>query len=315
MHARLEVFAEQRIPADYLEIIKGEQKMTNNSDCVLKRLEIPVASWGDQSPAQQQEYFEVLDKEVYGTGIVSIASALTAEQCDEFTAIIRDEIEHASRIERTLFDREGASKGYKVRAFHCRHEAAMNLIAHPFTTAFFRRYLGEDMVLHSSEGVLVPPGTSDGGLHYDGYDRIENYFLSMNSIYYLCDTTPANGATRYIPGTHKEFLDRDEVRDRPHHYASVQKGDLVLFNPYLWHGSSANSSGGDRPVIINYYQRSYIRQEFDYYRLFNARQKMRLTANQRAILGLTHPVPQDLDEIYMIGAAKNSLRDFDPLAF
>lgn len=281
-----------------------------------RRLSLPATDWNELTKQQKAEFFEAADREIDEIGIVVIKNALTERQCDEFVEIIRDEIRNATRMERALYEKQGPTKGYKVRNFQNRHPATLELITYPLLVEYFRRFLGPKMVLHSSEGVIIPPGTSDGPIHRDGYDLIPDYFLSMNSIFYLCDTTAENGATRYMPGTHKElFLSKEEMQQRSFKYAEVKKGDLILFNPYLVHASSANTSNGDRPVIINYYQRGYIKQEFDYTRMLNVKQAQKLTKDQRILLGYEQRMPHDIDELYLIGSSKAALADFDPVGY
>lgn len=281
-----------------------------------RRLSLPGADWNELTPEQKGQFFEEADREIDEIGIVVIKNILTDRQCDEFVEIIRGEIRDATRMERALYEKQGPTKGYKVRNFQNRHPAALELIAHPVVTEYYRRYLGPRMVLHSSEGVIIPPGTNDGPTHRDGYDLIPDYFLSMNSIYYLCDTTAANGATRYMPGTHKELtLTREDMLQREFRYAEVKKGDLILFNPYLVHASSANTSNADRPVVINYYQRGYIKQEFDYTRMLSVKEAQKLTKEQRTLLGFDQRMPHDIDELYLIGSSKVALAEFDPVGY
>jgi ectoine hydroxylase-related dioxygenase (phytanoyl-CoA dioxygenase family) len=262
-----------------------------------------------------------MDREIDEVGIITVAGALSEQQCDAFTAIIDSEIASFTNIERRLHDwplgnaTYRDTKGYKVFNFQARHPAAMELVAFPLALDYFRRYLGASMVLHSSEGAVIPPGCGrDFPLHYDGYDRIPGYFLSMNAIFYLCDANAENGATRYIPGTHKEFLSRQEATQRPWKHAEVKKGDLVLFNPYLFHAGSENRSNANRPTIINYYQRSYIKQGFDYPRAMSIAEQRRLTKDQRTLLGFDHRVPTDVHELYLQYRGTNApLADMDPV--
>ena len=286
------------------------------------RLVLPLDRWSSLSSDDKAAVFALMDREIDEVGIVIVAEALSATQCDEFTAIIDAEIANFTAIERRLHAWPVGNatyrdtKGYKVFNFQSRHPAAMELIAFPLVVEYFRRYLGASMVLHSSEGAVIPPGCGkDFPLHFDGYDRIPGHFLSMNAIFYLCDANAENGATRFIPGTHKEFISRAEAAQRPWKHAEVRKGDLILFNPYLFHAGSENRSHANRPTIINYYQRGYIRQGFDYPRAMSLAERRKLTATQRTLLGFDHQVPADVDELYLQyrGPKNPLLADMDPL--
>ncbi len=276
-----------------------------------KRLEIPVASWTGLSTQEKEPYFAEADREIDEVGIVVVARALPGDRCEELARLIEEEIRMACHIERVMHERRKGEIGYKIYNLQSRHPAFMELIAFPFLIEYFRRFLGPRMALHSSEGALIPPGAEGGGWHYDGHDRIPGYFLSMNAIYYLCDADVRNGATRYVPGTHKEFISVQEAKSREAKYVSVKKGDLVMFNPYLIHAGSANPSDANRPVIINYYQRGYIKQGFDFPRSMSVSEVKRLTKDQRTLLGFDHRVPLDVHELYMFRPPK--VDDMDPI--
>lgn len=275
------------------------------------RLDVPAERWTELSHTNRQDYLDQMDQQICQSGIVIIAGALTHDHCDELVRLIQWEIDHPAHIERIMHQRRMKTTGYKIYNLQSRHQIFMDLITFPVTMEFFRRYLGTDMVLHSSEGAVLPHGSGENfGWHYDGYDRIPGYFLSMNSIYYLCDADEHNGATQYIPGTHIKDMTLEQVEQATPNTLSVRKGDLVLFNPYIWHAGSLNTSSADRPVIINYYQRSYIRQEFDYYRQMSPSQLQRLTEDQRTLLRINRPVPIDHRELYFF---RPELDDMNPL--
>jgi hypothetical protein len=275
-----------------------------------RRLDLPDPAWSELSAQDKEGLCALADQAIDEVGIVIVAGALSPSQCDEFAGILYDEIRTGWYIERQLHQKAPVQKVYD---FQSRHPAAMDLIALPFVVDYMRRFLGQRMVLHSSERVTVAPHAPEpphGGLQFDGYDRVQGYLLSMNAIYYLCDADVTNGATKYIPGTHKEFLSLAEAERRSPNHITVKKGDLVLFNPYLLHGSSGNPSDEHRPVIINYYQRGYIKQGFDFPRSIGLSQLKRLTEDQRTLLGYDHRVPLDVRELYLF---KSEVANLDPL--
>jgi ectoine hydroxylase-related dioxygenase (phytanoyl-CoA dioxygenase family) len=271
------------------------------------RLDVNARGWTDLSPREKDKHFRAADRELDEVGILVIANALTRAECDEFYAIISEEASTSWAIEQALFK---DAPVHKVYDFQSRHPKAMELIAYPFLIEYLRRLLGPGMVIHESEAGLTPPGSSGGSLHYDGFDRIPDYYLGINCIYYLVDADKSNGATRYIPGTHKEFIDIAEAETREAIYVSVKKGDLVVFNPYLMHGASANSSPNDRPVIINLYTRGFVRQRWDFTRGIPIAQLKHLSEDQKTLLGYRHRAMRDVSELYFI---KPTVGEFDPL--
>ena len=205
-----------------------------------KRVEIPFVRWPQLSVDEKRHYFDIVDREIEENGIVVLAQALTAQRCDQYVHLLQYELDHATRIERIMHERRAQRDGWKIYNLPTRHPDFLELVSLPATVEYMQRLLGPTMELHSSEGAITPPGggnpppgTSDptSGWHVDVVERIPGYFLGMISIYYLCDTSTANGATRYIPGTHREFISLEEALKREPKYCPVAKGDLVLFNP------------------------------------------------------------------------------------
>lgn len=72
-----------------------------------------------------------------------------------------------------------------------------------------------------------------------------------------------NGATRFVPGTHRSSaipgdLMKDPAADHEDQVlACGAAGSLVLYNGSVWHGHTANSSGTPRRSI----QGAYVRRE------------------------------------------------------
>jgi ectoine hydroxylase-related dioxygenase (phytanoyl-CoA dioxygenase family) len=72
-----------------------------------------------------------------------------------------------------------------------------------------------------------------------------------------------NGATRFVPGSHKwDVLPDELLKDGTADYedqvlACGQAGSIIVFNGSVWHGHAANLSGKPRRSI----QGAYIRRE------------------------------------------------------
>lgn len=101
--------------------------------------------------------------------------------------------------------------------------------------------------------------------------------MGIGAMYYLSDTTPANGCLRVIPGSHRRWhplhdlpeahgdaLSRAEALDSPA-FAShpdevaveVKAGDLVLMDSRLLHSAYANTSGAERSLLTLWYLPDY----------------------------------------------------------
>lgn len=277
-----------------------------------QRFERDYSSWDEWPEQEKASFFRECDREIDEIGVVVLAGAIPAEKCDLFIEKIKAEIASAVHIEQMANERRIAKTGHTVYNLQARDPLFMDQMTFAPVVDFFRRYLGADMTLYSSEARVTPPRTGNGGWHFDGYDRIPNYFMSMNSLHYLCDSDKSNGATRYIPGTHKNFIPIADADQYEAKYINVRKGDVVLFNPYLVHSGSANHTDKTRPILINYYCRSYMKQEFNYPRMYSYIEARKLTEDQRKLLGFNTVPLSDLHELYRLVSCRNALADQNP---
>lgn len=107
--------------------------------------------------------------------------------------------------------------------------------------------------MHADWGKPVPPG---------GYQV-------CNSIWLLDDFTPANGATRVVPGSHRSgSLPRLAMPDpTAPHPGEVQitgrAGTVVVFNSHLWHGGTQNRSDRPRRALHCLFTRAGHQQQLD----------------------------------------------------
>lgn len=88
------------------------------------------------------------------------------------------------------------------------------------------------------------------------------HFRSLKFAFYLQPLNDRNGALRVIPGSHrnpihdellKNNLRSDNPGQAPAHICAVQPGDGVIFDARLWHASSGGSE--DRRLITLIYNR------------------------------------------------------------
>ena len=85
------------------------------------------------------------------------------------------------------------------------------------------------------------------GLHRDELEPGPS--LSAAALIYLDSFGPANGATRVVPGTHRNgaeaIAEHAEVR-----VLEGAPGDILVFDPKLLHGGTRNGSGAPRRTLL-----------------------------------------------------------------
>jgi ectoine hydroxylase-related dioxygenase (phytanoyl-CoA dioxygenase family) len=124
----------------------------------------------------------------------------------------------------------------------------------PRLIAAVAHVLGADFHV-SAAGFRGPrPGYGAQALHADGVAlAVGDPYRVATAIVLLVDFTERNGATRVVPGSH-----RDPVRDAskesgvPHpreRIVTARAGDAIVFNGHLWHSGTKNTSDERRDAL------------------------------------------------------------------
>lgn len=111
---------------------------------------------------------------------------------------------------------------------------------------------------------------------------------ALNVIWCLDDIDAANGATRYLPGSHR-FADRVAVPadadalTRPFEAAA---GSAIVMDGRLWHTSGSNvTQDRERALLFAYYSRSFIRPQANWHEVLRAEVAAGLSENERRLFG------------------------------
>ena len=121
-----------------------------------------------------------------------------------------------------------------------------------------------------------------------------------NVIWMLDEFTTANGATRFVPGTHRSGkLPQEALADpgAPHpdeRLLTGRRGTVVVMNAHLWHGGTANRTDGPRLAMHSFYCRRDLPQQQYQKRLLRAETQALLSPEQRWLLALDDPLNDQL---------------------
>jgi len=131
---------------------------------------------------------------------------------------------------------------------------------HPKLLAVMRHYLG-DFRLSSMTGRAARPHTGHQRLHVDWWGDFQDGSVACNSGWLLTDFTKQNGATRIVPGSHRWGRRPEDDMEDPTatHPEQIQveapAGSLMVFNGYLWHGGTENTTDELRRGVFTVYSR------------------------------------------------------------
>jgi ectoine hydroxylase-related dioxygenase (phytanoyl-CoA dioxygenase family) len=171
-------------------------------------------------------------------------------------------------------------------------------MTHPVTMQIWDRLLGADFICSTWTSNTVLPRSGATYWHVDHpYWTIAPPYpvepaLTGQTIWCLDEFTAGNGATRFIPGSHR----RDHMPEHEGDYdaegvtVEAPAGSVIVSHGACWHTMGRNLTDAPRTAIFGRYARSYIVPQED--------MKLQLPAIQapsplvRRLLGASQYVPQ-----------------------
>jgi len=117
--------------------------------------------------------------------------------------------------------------------------------------------------LSAPVGIHIGPGEAAQVLHRDqGIYPLPPDFppVVINTMWALDDFTVANGATRFVPGSH-EWVSRLPDGSEELSYAEMPAGSVFFYSGRLWHGGGANRTERPRLGVILEFVVSWLRPQ------------------------------------------------------
>lgn len=118
---------------------------------------------------------------------------------------------------------------------------------------------------HVQDFIVLHPGMNFFRPHIDTPYRFKEFryaegLLGLQFMVMMCDFTPDNGATGYVPGSHKYIYDAIQMRDNLHSWApffadnyeqyTAGAGSFVCWHPRLLHSTMPNKSNEIRRALL-----------------------------------------------------------------
>ncbi|MEM9609520.1 MAG: phytanoyl-CoA dioxygenase family protein [Actinomycetota bacterium] len=159
----------------------------------------------------------------------------------------------------------------RVGALLARSAACRDLALHPMILESSWRLLEpycDDIQLHFSQAVAIGAGQGAQPLHRDrgvwGSALSRAVETQFSTIWALTEFTHDNGATRFVPGSHR--WDKDRTPE-PYEIASAEMspGSVLLYNGSVIHGGGENETQGERVGVLLHYTLNWLRQEENQY--------------------------------------------------
>ncbi|MEZ5596704.1 MAG: phytanoyl-CoA dioxygenase family protein [Pseudomonadales bacterium] len=166
------------------------------------------------------------------------------------------------------------------------------LIRHPVALTAVRHVLGDEFLISNFTANIALPGSRSMGLHSDQSLVMPEPWIhtwTLNVIWCLDRVHETNGATRYVPGSHR-CTTRAELPANAAGNTScfeADAGDILLMEGRLWHTSGCNTTADEeRALLFGYYCRDFIRPQVNWNAQLSPATQAALDEPMRAWLGL-----------------------------
>ncbi len=160
---------------------------------------------------------------------------------------------------------------------------------HPVLLACMKHYL-HAFRMSSMTARAAKPGAGHQRMHVDWWGDFEDGYVACNSCWMLDDWTAASGATRVVPGSHRwNQRPEDQMPDPLERHPDevlieAPAGSLAVFNGYLWHSGTKNSTAHPRRGLFTVFSRIDQPRQNDQAALLREDLARRLSPQARRIL-------------------------------
>lgn len=196
---------------------------------------------------------------VRADGVVVCEGVLDATRI----AAVRDDLDRvleATPTGRNDFEGYGTKRIYNLFG---KTRALDDLATDPVLLGVLDELLGHYQ-LSAPTGIQIGPGEPAQGLHTD--DSIyplphPHGEVVVNTMWAFDDFSVANGATRFVEGSHRWGPDRWPTDDDPVVHAEMPAGSVAFYSGAIWHGGGANATDRPRLGVILEYAAAWLRPQ------------------------------------------------------
>lgn len=205
--------------------------------------------------------------EIHEHGFTFVEDAIEPDLLTE----LRDTIRRVAR-ERGTKPRENPAEGFAThRNYNLLAKEAVfaRMPVHPNVLPIVERVLDPGCLLSGMTAIDIGPGEQPQPIHPDDIVTTvprPHPPLMCVTMWALTDFTDANGATRYVPGSHREDHPPDFTREYETLPAEMKAGTVMIFDGALWHGGGANTTSDDWRLGVNVqYCQGWMRTQQNHY--------------------------------------------------
>jgi ectoine hydroxylase-related dioxygenase (phytanoyl-CoA dioxygenase family) len=224
-------------------------------------------------------------RQLQADGVVVLRSVMDAAWLEELRAAVARLLAEEGENAGSEFRKEEHAQ--RLANLVDKGEAFRRVVCHADLLEGVEAVLGADFKLGSLNYRSADPRSDSAQpLHCDmGMTPDARGNAVCNSIWLLDDFTPENGATRYVPGSHRSGR-LPAAPYPPEELVLGRAGDVILMNAHLWHGGTANRTDGPRRSLHAFFVRGDMPQQQYQKRLLRPETQSLLSPELRRILAL-----------------------------
>jgi ectoine hydroxylase-related dioxygenase (phytanoyl-CoA dioxygenase family) len=168
----------------------------------------------------------------------------------------------------------------------------LELMERPEAIEFVKALVGDDFIVSNFTANIARPGSKSMHAHSDLGIVFPGPWLkpwSMNVLWCLDDVHHDNGATRYLPNSHRIENAKDVPGDMLDHMLSFEAkaGSIIIMDGRLWHTSGENVTvNEERAIVFGYYSAAFLRPQVNWNVLLAETTQRNLSRQTRRWLGL-----------------------------
>lgn len=232
-------------------------------------------------------------------GVVRLPGVLDAESL----AVLRDDSDAVVRERHAVQLRNGVADGMEGTAHHVLGggNSLDAFVADLPLQDLVGAYFDGMFILLNFGATLHPPDGSAYTIrpHRDVRAWSWPYRLSLNMLVMLDDFTAGNGATSFLPGSHRiETMPTQTEFTAGSVQMLGRAGDIVLFDSLVVHAAAPNRSTARRRALTLCFGRPFMKPQMDWPRFLDPDREAGLTPCARQLLGYDARVAASLDEFY-----------------
>ncbi|WP_375196248.1 phytanoyl-CoA dioxygenase family protein [Sphingobium sp.] len=191
-----------------------------------------------------------LDRAGYAIA-AEVFSTAKAQEMRNFLAaeIDREEAIDEERVRRFYTDNDDLNRRMSGAQLVNRHPFFRDILEHELPLHITREILGpqtldESYLVHSYGANVTRPGSAQQGIHRDrsGAIPLSAGAAQTRFIWCLDDFVEENGATRMVPGSHRDIEPQSWTVQYESVPAEAPAGSVLIYTDLLLHGTGANVS-------------------------------------------------------------------------